>query len=116
MSVEEALSGFGVSKEETAVDVAKELFNKKNPVMHTRIKNTKMLIGLDVYRALAKQKGYDKSAEVMWMIKKGTILYPVSEGREGRKEIVRVLEAQMAMLGMQLAKGKNGGGLFGDNK
>lgn len=118
-NLENALQGLMATGEETAVTVAKELLNQKSAIMHTHIHNASLMIGLDSIRCFAASvmqgKGLAKVEALYDVLHNGNVIYPISEGRKRAGEMVKVLEAQMALLGQQEVKEK-GSWLGGRNK
>lgn len=118
MSLEKALEGLTGSDQATPTDVAMQLLDEKSALMHTEIRNVKMMNMLKLVIAyysakVCKEpgKGWEKPLSFFETLYQANVVHMVPYKRKRAKEVGELFAPLMAMYGMQPENGK--GGLFG---
>lgn len=106
MSLEKALQGLTSSATTNATEVTKELLNEKSAMMHTEIRNVKMMNALKVAAFHAKSIGWEKHKDFWELLHTINVVHMIPYKRQRAKEVKEILKAQIAALGIETEKKK----------
>lgn len=113
-ALEKALKGLGSSSDATPTDVAMKLLDEESALMHTEIRNVKMMNELKLAVVYYNQKGWTKCESFFATLYNANIVHMVTYKRQRPKEIAKMFSALQAMYGMPTSEGRSG--LFGGSK